>query len=177
MAEETKWEYTPDTDDEPAGRPGKVRHDGFSWTASEYIDHKQGAGWFITLAAATVVIAALIFLLTRDYIATTVIAVLGLTIGIFAKRTPRELTYELDAAGIKIGAKRYPYRLFKSFSVIHDGALLSLNLEPIKRFMPPVSVYFDPADHERIFDLLEDRLPYEEKQLEFLERLTRHLRF
>jgi hypothetical protein len=43
--------------------------------------------------------------------------------------------------------------------------------------MPPISAYFAPKDEERITKILGNYLPYEERKLDNVERLSRRLRF
>src|SRR5207253_2939514 len=102
------------------------------------------------LIVLTIVISGGAYLITRDFFPPVIIVLLGIIVGAFARRTPRNLEYELSADGLKIAAKNYPLELFKSYSFIHDGGMLSLNLMPIKRLMPPVSAYFGGADQEKI---------------------------
>lgn len=175
MADEINWKYDPESDDAGDGPARSTQ--SLSWTASEYIDHQQGPKWFLLLGVGTLAVAGIVYLLTKDYFATGLMVVLGVIVGIFAKRQPRQLTYELSSEGLKIDKKLYPFRSFKSFSIVQDGPLLSLNLLPIKRLIPPISAYFDAGDHEKILDILGDRLPYEDHKLDGVERLTRRLRF
>ncbi len=43
--------------------------------------------------------------------------------------------------------------------------------------MPPLSVYFDPADETKVVSLLGGQLPLEEGGLDAVEKLARRLRF
>ena len=94
----------------------------------------------------------------------------------FAARKPQQMTYELSSTGLRVGEKSYDYSLFKSFAVIKDEGHHSINLIPLKRFMPPVSASFDPADEKRIVGALSDYLPYEERAADRLDRLSRKLK-
>jgi hypothetical protein len=47
----------------------------------------------------------------------------------------------------------------------------------MKRFMPMTSIYFDPKDENRIVDMLSHFLPEEPKDPDFIDRLTRRIRF
>lgn len=175
MAEEneTNWEYKADDGGQRRARTARP----VNWTASEYIDHKQGAGWFAALTLATIILAAIVYLVTKDYFATVVIVIVGIIVGVFARRTPRELKYELSADGLKIEDKLYPLHGFKSFTIIEEGPVGSLEFMPLKRFMPPVSAYFELADQKKIVAVLQNYLPYEDRQLDGVERLSRRLRF
>ena len=60
--------------------------------------------------------------------------------------------------------------------MIDEGALSSVNLIPLKRFLPPVSAYYEDKDEKKITDALGDHLPYEPRKLDMVERLSRRLR-
>lgn len=147
------------------------------WTASEYIEHDRNFSWYLGLIGLTAVVAGLVYLITRDYISTGVIAVLGIIVGMFARRRPQQIDYELNEKGLKIGPKNYSYAVFKSFAMVHDAAVPSINLEPLKRFMPPISIYFAPQDSEPISSLLSAHLPYQEHQPDWVENLAHRLKF
>jgi hypothetical protein len=106
-----------------------------------------------------------------------IIAFVGIIVGVSAGRKPRQMEYEISSSGLRIGEKSYPYSLFRTFSVIRDGALSSISFSPIKKLMPPISAYFAPKDEERITKILGNYLPYEERKLDNVERLSRRLRF
>lgn len=148
-----------------------------TWTASEYIHHERGASWYALLLVGTAVLAAGIYFLTKDYFATGAIAVVGILVGVFAGRKPRQITYQLTSSGLKIGEKLYGYGLFKSFSIIRGSEASSVSLMPLKKFMPPVDAFFGAADEEKIIDLIGQHLPYEERQQAGIDRLSHKLRF
>lgn len=148
------------------------------WTASEYIAHQKNAGWFALLALATLGVAAVVFLVTSgDLIATVVIGLLGVSLGIFAARQPKVLNYAIDSSGIHIGQKFYPYGSFKSFSVVHDQAMGYISLAPLRRFMPPLSVHYDPNDENKIAQTLAEYLPYDDHKPDMTDTITRKIRF
>ena len=184
-----QWEYKPDgqttaqqpalpnpsTNNQPAAKPAQEAT--ITWTASEYIDHTRGAGWYLALVAGTVVLSAAVYLLTKDYFASGVIVFMAVILGIFSTHKPKQGTYELSSSGLKAGEKNYPYSLFKSFTIIRENALCSLNLIPIKRLMPTLSIYFDPAQEQKIIGVVGNHLAYEEGGLDTIEKLSRRLRF
>ncbi len=161
----------------PTTEPGTEQNALLQWNASEFIDHHKNLGWFIPLFFGVLVLAAGVFFVTRDILSTVVIVLAGIAFGAFARQKPRTLTYTLLPTSLKIGSKTYSYDDFKTFSIIQDGALFSVLLEPIKRFMPPLSIYFAPEDGERIFDTLAGHLPHQERQPDPVDRLMRKIRF
>src|SRR5690348_11851788 len=111
MNDEGSWEYKPDgktaaaAPELPSGRPGssataKKTAEEVSWTASEYIDHSRGAGWYLALVAGTVVLAGLVYLVTKDYFALGVVAFLGIIVAVFSTHRPKQVQYALTAAGL-----------------------------------------------------------------------------
>jgi len=177
--EESNWEYNPnDNDNHTALLPQSAKDGGelVSWSASEYMDHHRGAGWYLLLLITTAGISAGIYLLTKDYFATGVILILGIIVAAFVQHKPSEITYQIGNSGLKVGEKFYSFASFKSFSVIKDGALSSIRLSPLKRLMPPLSAYYAPPDEEKIIQALSEHLPYEEGKLDGVDRLSRRLR-
>lgn len=147
------------------------------WKASEFIEHQKNMGWFVMLAVAATVVAGLVFIITRDVLSTVVVVIAATAFGVFGHQKPRTLTYSLLPTSLKIDSKEYAYDDFRSFSLMQDGALYSIFLQPTKRFMPPLSIYFAPQDGEKIFDTLAQHLPHEERSTDPIERLMRKIRF
>lgn len=147
------------------------------WTASEYLAHQKTAGWFGLLALGTVGLTAVVFLVTRDVVSTLVIPVLGIILGVFAAREPRVLPYAVDSSGIHVADKFYPYGGFKSFSLAADQAISYISLQPLKRFMPPLIIHYDPADEDKIMDTLAAYLPFEQHKRDVVDSISRRFRF
>ena len=180
------WEYKPDgggssapgADDQGESRQSHTRRgENVAWEASEFIEHPHGTGWYLALVLSTLALAAIVFLLsTRDIFAAIIVLALGAIVGAFAGHKPSIAKYEIDSTGLSINGKNYNYGDYKSFSIVREGALSSVNLLPLKRFIPPVAAYFDPSDEKKIFDALGDHLPYEDRRMDVVERLSRRLR-
>lgn len=147
------------------------------WKASEFIDHQKSPAWFFPLIIGMLLLSGGIYLLTRDILATAVILLGGAAFGVYARQKPRTLTYTLLPESIKVGQRSYSYDDFRTFSIIQDGALFSIFLQPVKRFMPPLTIYFDPEDGDEIFEALSMHLPHQEREQDPVERLMRKIRF
>ncbi len=166
---------TPEPPSTPA--PAAPTAGGISWTASEFVSHEKSAGWYGALALATVIMAALIYLITKDIISTTVVVIAALAFAVLAGRKPKQLQYQLSDTGISIGHKQHGYNAFKSFSVVPEGAFSSIVFRPLKRFAPLTTIYFAPDDEQKIIDLLSKHLPLEEHQLDAVDNMMRRIRF
>lgn len=157
--------------------PLTADNNGVTWTASEYMANPKNAGWFMALTVTSVVLAIIVYIVTRDIVSTIVTAIVGLTVGIFAARQPRTLQYRIDNKGLHIGEKFYPYESFKSFSIASEHAMNYISLQPLKRFMPPLTVHYDPADENQITQTLADYLPFEDHKPDMVENISRRVRF
>ena len=148
-----------------------------SWTASEFIEHSRGTSWYLLLAVITAILTGGTYFLTKEYFAAGTITMLGIIVGIYSRQKPRQVTYELSELGLKIGEKDYPYGIFKSFALVRDGMLNAIQLMPLKKFMPPISAYYAASDEEKITDILGQHLPYEDRKMDTIDRLSRRLKF
>jgi len=172
--QQTGWKYTGAKKDTGAN---KTSVQELSWTASEYIAHDKSTSWYIRFAAVSVIGIGLIYLLTRELISVFLLSVTAIAFGFFAARKPNELTYHLDTGGITIGSKFYPISLFRSFAVVEEGTFRSITLLPMKRFMPPISLYYSPDDETALLDTFGSILPQEERQQDALDKFMHRIRF
>lgn len=147
------------------------------WTASEFIAHHKSAGWYGTVALSALVIAAVVYLLTRDKISTAVVLVVALVFVVYAARAPRQIEYSLDEVGLSIGNRYHALDEFRSFFVVQEGAFSSVTFLPMKRFAPLLTIYYDPEDEEKIIALLADRLPLEKRGPDVVDNFMRRIRF
>jgi hypothetical protein len=159
--------------DADAGDDGQA----VSWTASEFVAHEKSVGWYLALLAAGLAVAAIVFLLTRDIISVVVVVVSTLLLGIYGARQPRQLEYRLDKSGVSIGQKYHGYDEFRSFMVMPEGAFSSIVFMPLKRFAPPLAVYYAPDDEDKIVNMLADQLPLEEGKRDAVDHLLHRIRF
>ncbi len=148
-----------------------------NWTASEYVAHDKNAGWYMLVMLASIVVAAIVYLITQDLVSPTVVVILGGAFAVFGARQPQVLEYSIDNTGIRIGQRQYPYTMFRTFSVIEEDAMRSILLMPLQRFNLPISVYYDPADEQRIVEALAAHLPHEERAVGPIDNLMRKIRF
>lgn len=147
------------------------------WTASEFIAHHKSPGWYLALTGAAIVLAALVWLVTKDTISAAVVIVGALLLAVYGARQPRQLEYQLGQQGLAIGQKQYGYHEFRSFAIVPEGAFNSIVFAPLKRFSPLISIYYAPEDEEKIVALLADRLPMEARKKDMIDRLMWRIRF
>ena len=173
------WAYQqenqPQQDTQSAPEP--QAHEPVSWTASEFIAHHKSAGWYTTVVASFAAVCLVIYLVTGDIVSVVAISiVVGLFLVVSSKK-PRQQAYSVSNEGISVGQKFYPYADFKSFSLVHEGAVGYVSLMPLKRLMPEISIYFAPEDEARIIDVLAENLPNDQRGDKGLDRVMKQLRF
>lgn len=166
----------PASDAVPA--PGRQPHAAeLEWQASDAALHQKPAGWLAMLIGGGLVVAILVYLLTRDALSAGAIALAALMLGVYSARKPQSLRYRLDAGGITIGQKHYTYGQFRSFSVVDEGAAGNVELMPLKRFMPMLTLNYTHDIEEDVVSFLADRLPMETHKRDAMDMLIRKLRF
>lgn len=148
-----------------------------NWTATEFIDHKKGASWYLALAIVGVLLTGGVYVVTHDTLTTVVVAVAIAAFAYMGARKPRSLNYQIDDRGITIGEKFYDYTAFKSFSLVEQGPNSSIYFVPMKRFSPSLNIYFKYAIESEVVALLSEHLPFELRQAPLIDRLMYRLRF
>ena len=184
-AEKAGWHYA--SGDRAAGsgentklRPGtssRAGADTVEWSASEFVAHEKGLGWYGFLAAAAVAVAVVLYLITHDILGVVVVMIMAITFGVAGARKPKVIEYRLDNTGLAAAGKFYPYNEYKAFAMPEQGPFASIVLVPLKRFGLPVSAYLAPDSQQKVVTLLSEHLPMERGQLDGVERLMRRLRF
>lgn len=169
-------EETPAADDFQ-NNPFQDDPQAVSWSASEFIDHNKNAGWYLILAMGGGALTAVVYLATKDIITSAALVIATASFAIFASRKPRTLNYSLNSTGITVGQKLYPYTNFKSFSIKEEGAIASIDLMPLQRFMPGLTLYCPPDQEDKIIDALINYLPHEEHNPDMVDRFMHKIRF
>lgn len=148
-----------------------------SWTALEYIEHRKSFAWFAGLGVVALLLGAVIWLIARDIFLASVIVVGVLGFGVYAARRPKQATYLLEGANLHIGARVYPLADFRSFSLTPEGALVAIELAPMKRFAVPVIFYCHQNDQAKATDLLSAYLPLTPPRNDLTDQFMRRIRF
>ncbi|TAK89077.1 hypothetical protein EPO04_03175 [Patescibacteria group bacterium] len=148
----------------------------YTWEASEYIYHQKPAFWYLGLWLATAIIAAVLGFF-QQWLSIAVVVVMALAVMIYSRKQPRTLSYQLDASGVNIHGNITAYSSFHSYSVMQDTGWYSVDLEPIKRFVPRLTLICENDDIQTIDQILSQHLPRVDRDPDWIESLTRYLRF
>jgi hypothetical protein len=171
------WQFNTETSSETSTEPLVAEPASLDWTAAEFIAHEKTINWYGSLAILTIVVATLIFLVTKDRISTGIVVLAGAAFGAFAMRKPKMQQYAIFPGGLQIGQKTYNFQDYKTFSVIDEGAIASIIFMPLKRFMPPLTVYVAPDLEDKVVDFLAAYLPFEQHKADAVDSLLRRIRF
>jgi uncharacterized membrane protein YobD (UPF0266 family) len=182
---ESNWEYKPDKEarnyegNDFAQATGVPMQEipALKWSASEYVAHEKSAGWYSMFFAGSILIVFLVYLISRDILASVAVLLACSAISVYAARKPETNNYVLDEKGIKVQEKFYPYSVFRSFSIVEEGAINSIWLKPLKRLSSVVVMYFSPEDEQKIIDVLANFLPHEDRELDAIDRFSKRMRF
>jgi hypothetical protein len=166
--------YTPHQDTAAAAVPPDPA--GIVWEASEYVHHDKNMQWYVALGVVALLVAGAAAWLGYWTFAVLVVA-MATALGFFAARPPRTISYKLSDRGLQIGEKLYAFTDFRAFGVLPEDGVYSIMLIPSARFLPPVPIYINNADGEKIVDILGTHLPMQEFNPNPLDTFMRMLRF
>ena len=173
----SQWQFAPGEQQQQPTAPVAPASSGVSWSASEFIAYHKSSGWYLQVLLIVAALAAVAFFITHDFISTGSIAIVGVMFIVFAGRKPRVLNYAIDQAGVHVGEKLYAFSMLRSFAVIDEGTLRSISVLPAKRFMPALSMYFEPQDEQKIIEVLGSFLPKEDRKQDAVDRFMHKIRF
>ncbi|HEX7259365.1 MAG TPA: hypothetical protein VF272_00340 [Candidatus Saccharimonadia bacterium] len=148
----------------------------FGWEASEFVLHEKPVVWYVgVIAAAAVFCAGLAWF--KQWIAIALVAVMTLAVISFSRKEPRVLQYMVDDDGITIDGKLHDYYLFKSYSLHPQVGWREIDFEPAKRFSQRLTVLCEDEAFDHIEAVLSVHLPRVDREPDFIEKLTRYLKF
>ncbi len=115
-----------------------------AWSALEYEEKERSRDWFWALGIIVVTgaVAAIIF---ENYFFAALLILAGILLGFFAMKKPETVEYELNARGLVVRNRLYPYENIKAFWVQADFSAMPI-LKPIlfihseRAFMPVIAV-------------------------------------
>lgn len=162
----------------PEGSEDNIPDDVVAWTAQEFIEHPKNAAWYSLFALGAFAVVVLTYVLTgKDLLSMGASLLCVLAFGYVAARKPRQQRYTLNAHGIQVGTRVYSFGDFRTFSIAQEGAVNSIILMPLKRFMLPLTLTLDPHTEDAAVDYLAARLPLERHKPDMVEGLLRRIHF
>jgi hypothetical protein len=151
--------------------------DSIAWRSTEFISKEKPKSWYVLLALVAIVLAGIIYGLTRDIFSTVIVVVLAIIFGGYAGLRPRTIDYVISSDGISVGKRHFKYDEFRSFSVNEDESEPFAQLLPHKKFMVPVALRFEAKDADKIIKVLGDYLALEDRKSDWVDKIIYKIRF
>lgn len=186
QSEQNEWQYTsgkltadnePARPEEPVAEPVDSNEVLVEWSASEFINHQKGTSWYVVLAIGAAILSAVIFFITKEYISIVVIMLMAVVLGVYGAAKPKVVKYTITPKGIGFGNTFHPYSEVKSFCVIKETTIPYVQLLLHKRIAVPLTLYVAPDFMDKITEIIGEYVPYDQKQLDYTDRLSAKFRF
>lgn len=143
------------------------------WSTADMDTPHRASKWYALFVVAVLVIAGIVFFLTKELLSPIVVVFVCLLFGFYTARKPHAVHYALNGHGIAIGKHFYSFSQFRSFALIDDGLVLM----PLQRFMPILSVHFSHEQADQVIGVLSNVLPMEEHRADAMDKIARTMRF
>lgn len=148
----------------------------FSWRAPEFAFTKKPAGWYAGLVVIALVLAGLA-VWAQQWTAIVLVLIMGVGVGIWANRRPRELEYKLSNYGVYVENKKYYFDAFRGYYTIMDYNQKTLELVPGKKLGTLVSIPLVGMESEVVEQVIAQMIPKTEHSEDAIDKLFRTLRF
>lgn len=148
---------------------------GFEWSVGEQATAK-GAGKRGLYLIGAVLLGGLAYLITRDAISTGAVLLAAGVFVYFAVHKISPQTYHLREDELYIGNKAYHLDDFKAYSVNEHDSPASVVLVPLKRFLPPITVFVPTEVLQPVTSYLSAFLPYEPHKFDAIDNLINKVR-
>jgi hypothetical protein len=146
------------------------------WQAPEFVQTQKPVGWYVVMIVFFVALSILA-IVTQQYLAIGLFALVGFALAIYANRKPRILGYGITTLGVQVGKKSYNFDDFSGFSQSSDYGQVVFDLTPTKRFGTLISLPAPKDQVDEIDDVLGDFLPKTESHEDWIDKLFKYLRF
>ena len=141
-----------------------------SWAVPAYSHSKKSVDWFWALGIIVLVgvVTAIIF---KNYFFAILLFLGGILMGHFANEEPETLYYELNAKGLAIKDRLYPYKSIKAY-YIDTTKNPTLFIKTDRFFLPVIPFAINTNVSEQIRDILVAKdIPEEEMKESPVEKI------
>lgn len=147
------------------------------WEAPEYEFHEKSPDWFWTLGIITLALF-LSAVLLHSFLFGFLILLAGFSLALFGARKPNIVSFKINAQGIHIGNRIYPYENLKCFWVDYEPPYKKeIIIESKKTFMPHITIILGDADPVKIRNYLLQFLKEEKIEEPLTNTIVRLLKF
>ena len=158
-----------------------TQEEKLSWTAPEYEEKEKSTDWFWALGII-VITSAITSIIYGNYFFAILLLLGGTLLGVFAKKKPSMISYELNENGLHIGDRIYIFDHIKAFYVQEHNDNKqhkpTLFIKTERPFMPILSI---PIENEWVNEIhnlmLEKNIKEEEMREHVSEKIMESLGF
>lgn len=148
-----------------------------AWEAAEPAGAKvRNKQYMVAISIVALIVVGVVILLggiNFKTIISVVVVVLALVAVVVSSRQHTHLErYAVYEDGVVIGEQFYSFAQLRAFSIVSHGNAASIELEPTHRFMVRRVMYLDNGTADQVIDVLNQRLPYEERSQSVVEQLS-----
>lgn len=147
------------------------------WVSSGEELRARAVAWRVRMTFLSLLASGIVYLITRDIFSAGSVGAVGLLFGLLGSRKPPSLSYMLSSRGVQIGRRQYGYNEFRAFMVDDDVQASSINLIPLKRFLPLLSLHCDPKQRDEIVEMLAAHLPMEMYRRDAIDSIVNRVKF
>ena len=147
------------------------------WEAPEHHHIEKTHDWYWALGILTIAISVTALFL-GNILFGMLILIAGGVLSIAAAREPQIIPFAVTLRGVRVGNDLFPYSTLESFFIDEDNPLGPQLLIRSKRMFMPLLVIPLPEDSiDEIDEIIGDRLPEEELEEPFFNKLLEFLGF
>ena len=148
----------------------------FGWETPEFVQYQKGKRWFVI--ALIIFIGLVIFAaFTKQWLMAAVIVLTGAVVFIFTQQKPKTVPFAVSQMGIIFGDRFYPFSEIKSFWVVYEPQVKTLNFELTRRLSTVLTVQLLDQDPLPIRKFLKKHLPEDKSRgEETSDRISRFLK-
>lgn len=167
----------------PAHHAAAAQHpkdaDLIEWESTANIQSWTPQQSLAMTAGAIVLTIGVYFLTRRDLFSTIAVAISAGLLIYVGQRRPQSVRYRADSMGITVGTKFYRYDSFRSFAIEQPTGPRSngmVQLMPLRRFMPLLTITYGNDVEFPLYDLFEKHLPLDHHHKDAVDSLLGKLK-
>lgn len=148
-----------------------------AWTASEYIQHKKSARWY--LGAAIFLLLMLVWgIYGGNWSMILALLVFGAVYEyLHAHHPPKQIKIKISELGVSAGEMFYPFSHIQAFWIIYQHGLKTLNLRVSKHFFSDIIIQLEEEDPVKVRQYLVGQIPeWEGKEEKLSDQILRLLK-
>jgi hypothetical protein len=130
-----------------------------AWQDYEFPVKTKSLKWFIKIIIATIVIGAVLYLLSRDYVTIVALFVGVLILVVYSFRKPKMTNFMIDKYRVVVGKHQFNFLDYRAYFMKEYENHNAVVLIPYKRFAPSVTIYIRADYVDKVVDFISQIIP------------------